>query len=144
MFTEVHFLPFKNNMRKLINDIRDGYYYTLLKFRSQPEAYEQVHSIFKYLFLGYYIAILMLILGFYFKKHPIFIKENIVLDFLIGALFVYIYKVCIDFLLADILKSEINMNQEKSISNANILKFLASMSLSFIVMALAGYILSIA
>jgi hypothetical protein len=116
-------------MEKEIDELREGYYYFQLLISNKQQADFQVKYVFKYCFLAFYIAFLMLILGLYFEnnhyKVPISLRRNpFTLGIPFGIFLFGSYKLIVDPFFKKTMQKELNTNLEKELRKPRIIKFL--------------------
>ena len=112
-------------MEKEIDELREGYYYFQLLISNQNQAFYQVKYIFKYCFMGFYIAFLILITGLYFENNyyqvpiPHFILAIPLGIFLFGS-----YSLIVNPIFKKTMQKELNTNLDKELRKPRIIKFL--------------------
>jgi cytochrome bd-type quinol oxidase subunit 2 len=133
-------------IKKLLEEAREGYYFWQRGLNGHGEAMYQVNNVYKYVFLSSYIALLIvgIALSQYLFGGPFmhFGKKNLLLNLVVGAFLIYGYKLIADRLMGDFLDKEIDTEQDESEQKRKKTVFFFLFIGSFLSLALAGFIAS--
>lgn len=136
------------HIKKLLEEAREGYYFILRKSVNHNMASMQVKDVYKYLFIGYYMSIIVVVLSLliFINGAPLtqIGKKNMLLNFSVGVLLIYLYKILVaDPLMKDFQDKEIDSEQEEIEKKRKKRLFYYLFIGSFLSMGLSGIIADI-
>jgi hypothetical protein len=127
-------------MISLLKEVREGYYFLLVKLRGHSEAKSQLKFGFKVLFFGYYVSAVSVIIVLLTYNHPVSIPKNI-FTYLIGVpLLLYPYYRISLYLLREVEGDEIDEYQSNGLIKSKILKCVAVFFGSFLSLLIPAYL----
>ena len=119
-------------MRIFLKELREGYYFLLVKLRGRSQARIQLDFGFKALFFCYYISVLCIIVVLLTHNHPLHLPKNILTYSLCGLLVMYPYDKISRYLLREVEIEVIDEYQSKGIIRRKIFTCVAVFLGSFL------------
>ena len=120
-------------MQKSLIELREGYFFLLLKISRRSEALERVDFGFKYLFFGYYLSIICLIIVLLtYNNHPLRIPKTILNQLIIGFSILYVYHRLSIYLFKGVNSQNIDEDQPKNMIKTKMIKSLCVFLGSFV------------